>query len=185
MRFLKSTAWPFIAIIVVCLSWAFVNGDKVLENVRSLQSYLGGSTAVEGKWDNSTKNDVNPPTWLTKQAEYSQVCITIKNSVIDGAITSGKLSNKMPFDYVFLSGEERGLRDTLDAFAFDKVSGKKIYFGSFTIYKKGDFLIVEADETAQKFFPKRSMLLKKSNTAFPVLGAQDQPQTKERMSNSH
>lgn len=169
MRFLKSTAWPCITVIVACLSWVLVNGDKVVENMQSFQAWYGSSRALEGKWDNSTENDIDPPEWLTKQEDNVQVWITIKNSELDGAIMSGKLSKSIPFEYVLITGKKRGLRDTLDAYAFDYILGKKIYFGSFTIYREGERLVVEADETAQKFFPKRSVLLKKSDVAFPAL----------------
>lgn len=178
MRFLKNTAWPCITVIVACLSWVLVNGDKVVQNIQSFQSWYGSSKALEGRWDNSTEYDIDPPEWLTKQEDGVQIWITIKNSILDGAIMSGKLSKIFPFEYVLLTGEKRGLRDTLDAYAFDYILGKKTYFGSFTIHREGERLIVDADETAQQFFPKRSILLKKSDIAFPALEEQKLNQNK-------
>ncbi|EIV6705587.1 TPA: hypothetical protein ACW71V_004061 [Klebsiella aerogenes] len=169
MRFLKRTAWPCITVIIACTSWVLVNGDKVVDNVHAFQEWYGTSKALEGRWNNSTEFDIDPPEWLTKQEDLVEVRITLKNSVIDGTITSGKLKSVFPYDYVLLTGKKRGFRDTLDAYAFDYILGKKIHFGSFVLSREGERLHVEADKIAQRFFPKESILLKVSDNAFPNL----------------
>lgn len=169
MRFLKNTAWPCITVIVACISWVLVNGDKVIDNVNAFQTWYGTSKALEGKWNNSTENDIDPPEWLSNQKDFVEVRITLKDSVIDGTISSGRLKKLYPYDFVLLTGEKRSFRDTLDAYAFDFVLGKKINFGSFVIYRDGERLYVDADETAQQYFPKRSILLKKTDIAFPEI----------------
>ncbi|EAA0985266.1 hypothetical protein DT183_00320 [Salmonella enterica subsp. enterica serovar London] len=169
MRFFKNTAWPCITVIVACISWVLVNGDKVVDNVHAFRTWYGTSKALEGRWNNSTEFDIDPPEWLTNQKDFVEVRITLKNSVVDGTISSGKLRKIFPYDYVLLTGEKRGFRDTLDAYAFDYVLGKKIYFGSFVLSREGERLYVVADETAQKYFPKESILLKVSDDAFPNL----------------
>ncbi|WP_209732081.1 hypothetical protein [Cronobacter sakazakii] len=169
MRFFKNTAWPCITVIVACISWVLVNGDKVVDNVHAFQTWYGTSKALEGRWNNSTEYNIDPPEWLTNQKDFVEIRITLKDSVVDGTISSEKLRKIFPYDYVLLTGEKRGFRDTLDAYAFDYVLGKKNYFGSFVLSRKGERLYVEADETAQKYFPKESILLKVSEDAFPNL----------------
>lgn len=169
MRLLKSTLWPCITVIVACISWVLVNGDKVVDNVNAFKTWYGTSKGLEGRWSNSAKSDIDPPEWISNQKDFVEVRITLKDSVIDGTITSGELMKVFPYNYVLLTGEKRSFRDTLDAYAFDYVLGKKVYFGSFVIHRAGDRLYVDADETAQKYFPKQSILLKESNTAFPNL----------------
>ncbi|WP_105537559.1 hypothetical protein [Cronobacter turicensis] len=169
MRFFKNTAWPCITVIVACISWVLVNGDKVVDNVHAFQTWYGTSKVLEGRWNNSTEYNIDPPEWLTNQKDFVEIRITLKDSVVDGTISSEKLRKIFPYDYVLLTGKKRGFRDTLDAYAFDYVLGKKNYFGSFVLSRKGERLYVEADETAQKYFPKESILLKVSEDAFPNL----------------
>lgn len=169
MHILKSAAWPCITVIVACISWVLVNGDKVVENVNAFKIWYGTSKKLEGRWNNSTNFDIDPPEWLSSQKNFVEVRITLQDSVIDGTITSGELMKVFPYNYVLLTGEKRSFRDTLDAYAFDYVLGKKVYFGSFMIHRAGERLYVDADETAQKYFPKQSILLKKSDIAFPNL----------------
>lgn len=169
MSFFKKTIWPCVTVIVVCIAWVFVNGDKVVENMQSYQAWYGSSKALEGQWDNSSEYDIDPPTWLTEQNELVKMRLTITDSIVNGAVMSDKLSSLIPLEYVLLSGGKRSFRDTLDAYAFDYVMGKKVYFGSFVIHRDGEKLIVEADDIAQRYFPKKSILIKKSDVAFPEL----------------
>ncbi len=125
MRFFKNTAWPCITVIVACISWVLVNGDKVVDNVHAFQTWYGTSKALEGRWNNSTEYNIDPPEWLTNQKDFVEIRITLKDSVVDGTISSEKLRKIFPYDYVLLTGEKRGFRDTLDAYAFDYVLGKK------------------------------------------------------------
>ncbi|PIJ47878.1 hypothetical protein BL250_17885 [Erwinia sp. OLTSP20] len=184
MRFLKNTAWPCITIIVACVSWVLVNGDKVVDNFHAFQAWYGASKALEGIWNNSTEFDIDPPEWLTNQKDFVEVRITLKNSIVDGTITSGKLKRVFPYEYVLLTGKKRGFRDTIDAYAFDYILGKKIHFGSFMLSREGERLYVKADETAQKYFPKESFLLKVSEDAFPNLKA-DKSSDKESETNEN
>lgn len=170
MSTFRSVVWPCVTIIVVSISWVLINADKAIDNIDKFKSWYGTSTSLEGIWNNSTEYDLDPPEWLTKQKDKVELRLTIKDSVIDGTIGSDELKERTHyFDYVLLTGKKRSFRDTLDAYAFDFVLGKKVYFGSFTIHRDGDKLIVKADEDAQVFFPEESILIKKSDVAFPEL----------------
>lgn len=167
MENFKNIVWPCITAIVISLSWVLINGDKVIDNIDKFKSWYGTSSALEGVWNNSTEYDIDPPEWLANQQDSVEVRLTIEDSVIDGTIGSGKLKELTHhFDYVLLTGKKRGLRDTLDAYAFDYVLGKKVHFGSFIITREGDRLVVKADKNAQVYFPEESILIKKSDVAF-------------------
>lgn len=174
MENFKNIVWPCITAIVICLSWVLINGDKVIDNIEKFKVWYGSSAALEGVWNNSTEYDIDPPEWLTNQQDGVEVRLTIKDSIIDGTIGSGKLKELTHhFDYVLLTGKKRSFRDTIDAYAFDYVLGKKVHFGSFTITREGDRLIVKANEDARTYFPAESILIKTSDVAFPSIISND------------
>ncbi|MCW9581288.1 hypothetical protein ORL26_18075 [Raoultella ornithinolytica] len=176
MSTFKSVVWPCITAIAVSLAWVLINADKVIDNIDKFKSWYGSSAALEGVWNNSTEYDIDPPEWLKNQKDNVEIRLTIKDSVIDGTIGSGKLKELTHyFDYVLLTGKKRSFRDTLDAYAFDYVLGKKVYFGSFTIHRDGEKLIVKANKEAQSFFPEESILIKDSDVAFPNLNQETSP----------
>ncbi|EAP6364773.1 hypothetical protein EI752_13255 [Salmonella enterica] len=176
MERFKNIVWPCITAIVISLSWVLINGDKVIDNIEKFKVWYDTSAALEGVWNNSTEYDIDPPEWLTNQQDEVEVRLTIKGSIIDGTIGSGKLKKLTHnFDYVLLTGKKRSFRDTLDAYAFDYVLGKKVHFGSFTITRDGERLVVKANEDAQRYFPAESILIKKSDVAFPPITPKDLP----------
>ncbi|HGM6972328.1 MULTISPECIES: hypothetical protein [Serratia] len=173
MNTFKTIVWPCITIIVVCISWVLINGDKVIDNIEKFKVWYGSSAAMEGIWDNSTEGDIDPPLWLTNQNEFVQVRLTVKDSILDGTISSENQRKHIPFDYILLTGKKRPFRDVIDAEAFDYIGGKRVSFGKFTISIEGDALAVESLSDSQTFFPKKSMLIKQSTIAFPELSEND------------
>lgn len=168
MSTFKNIIWPCVTAIVVCMAWILINADKVIDNIDKFKTWYGTSASLEGVWNNSTEYDIDPPEWLKNQKDYVEIRLTIKDSIIDGTIGSGKLKELTHyFDYVLLTGKKLSFRDTLDAYAFDYVQGKKVHFGTFVIHRDGDKLIVKASKEAQEFFPEEAMLIKKSDVAFP------------------
>lgn len=174
MRTFRRKVWPYVTVIVACVAWMLVNTDKVVDNISLLHSWYGESSSLEGQWSNSIEGHLEAPDWLSSQSELVELRLTIKDSSVDGTIMSGRLKSLIPFEYVLLGGSKRMLRNTLDAYAFDFVSGKRINFGSFIISLDGERLVIDADEAAQNYFPKQSILIKTSNTAFPELETRDE-----------
>ncbi|WP_213715722.1 hypothetical protein [Cedecea lapagei] len=173
MSVIKNIIWPCITVIVICVAWVLINADKVIDNIDKFKSWHGSSAALEGRWNNSTEYDLDPPSWLVNQKDFVEVRITIENSRMDGTITSDALKKVIPFEYVLLEGKKRAFRDTIDAEAFDFIGGKRVSFGRFLLTLKGDALIVDALDDVDHVFPKESMLIKKSKVAFPGLKKMD------------
>lgn len=173
MNVFKTIVWPCVTIIVVCIAWVLINGDKVVENIDKYKEWYGSSPTMEGIWNNSTEYDIDPPAWLANQKEFVEVRITLKNSVLDGTISSSELMKHVPFEYILLTGTKRAFRDTIDAEAFDYIRGKRVSFGKFSIRTDGNALVVESLDTSRSLFPEKSMLIKKSDVAFPELNEEN------------
>lgn len=163
------TIWPYITIIFAAVAWVLVNSNQVVDNYNSFLKWYGTSPALEGRWNNSSEGDLDPPTWLTSQKDFVETRITIDKSQLDGSITSGALKKVIPFDYVLLTGKKRAFRNTIDAEAFDYIEGKRVSFGYYTISLSDDVLTVIANNDGNPFFPRESKLIKRSNIAFPPI----------------
>ncbi|WP_431296777.1 hypothetical protein [Rahnella sp. PAMC 25559] len=174
MNLLKKTVWPCITMIVLCITWGLVNGDKAIENAGKFVDWYGSSKALEGVWDNSTEYDIDPPVWLTSQEEPVEVRISVTDSQLDGTISTHKLKESIPLSFVLLKGTKRPFRDILDVEAFDYIMGKKTTFATFTMRVDGsNRLIIDKEHDYGDLFPAHAILVKKSAIAFPELTEQN------------
>lgn len=170
MKISNKIKWSSLSIIFLTLGWVLLNGDKALENINTFRHWHGSSPELTGKWTNSTDGWLGASNWHGNNYEFMEIELEVENYEVEGIVTSNKIKELLPFDFVLFKGKKNYFSNTIEGVAFDFINGNEVNLGvmSLTIDKNGELVILQNEKYAS-LFPEKVVLRKVSNTAFDSL----------------
>ncbi|MHC6141619.1 hypothetical protein ACXJY3_18415 [Morganella morganii] len=167
MKISNAFKWSSLSIIFLTIGWVLINGDKALENINSFRQWHGSSPELTGKWTNSTEGWVDERKWHGDKYPFMEIELTVENYEAEGTISTKKIKEILPFDFVLFRGKKSYFSNTIDGVAFDYILGKEVILGtiSLSLNDDGELIVIDS-ERAPSIFPKKTILWKISDQAF-------------------